>query len=109
MIIPSIDLMKGKAVQLVQGKNKKLEREDIFELAKEFNKYGEIAVIDLDAALRNGNNIDIIKSLLKIADCRVGGGINDINKAKELISLGAKKIINGSKAFENDKINNKFS
>ncbi len=98
MILPSIDLMDKKAVQLIQGKKKVLEKENVLELAREFSKYGELAVIDLDAALGKGSNTELIKEICKIADCRVGGGIRTIKKANELLSAGAKKIIIGTKA-----------
>ncbi|MEO0128888.1 MAG: phosphoribosyl-AMP cyclohydrolase [candidate division WOR-3 bacterium] len=108
MVIGSIDLMDGKVVQLRQGREKILEFDDALNFAKEFNKYNEVAVIDLDAAMGRGDNLSTIKELLKVADCRVGGGIKTIEKAKELIDYGANKIIIGSKAFEEKKINHKF-
>lgn len=98
MIIPSIDIMDGKAVQLCQGKEKVLELEGVLGLAEKFSKYGEVAVIDLDAALGNGDNIKLIKKLCKIAGCRVGGGIRTIERANEFLAAGAKKIIIGTKA-----------
>ncbi len=109
MIFPSIDLMNGKVVQLVQGRreNKKLEIDDIFSVAKKFSKY-EIQLIDLDAAMGIAENLDIVKKLCKKVNCRVGGGIRDLNRAREIVRAGAKKIIVSSAVFQGGKINMPF-
>ena len=105
MVISSIDLKDGHVVQLKNGKDLVLSRDDSDALISDFNKFGEVAVIDLDAALRNtdekGNtpNTKLLKSLLRKGNVRVGGGIRDVKKAKELISLGAEKVIIGSAAW----------
>lgn len=105
MIISSIDLKDGKVVQLKNGKDLVIQRDDADSLISEFNKYGEVAVIDLDAALGNvdekGNtpNTELLKSLLRKGNVRTGGGVRTVKRAKELISLGAEKVIVGSSAW----------
>lgn len=99
MIIPSIDLMGGRAVQLRNGKEEILSCiKDPVALAKEFNRFGEVAVIDLDAALGKGDNLELIKQICRIADVRVGGGIRDYQRADSLLRAGADKLIIGTMA-----------
>jgi len=98
MIIPSIDLMNGVAVQLVGGREKRLDAGDPVPIARAFAIAGEVAVIDLDAAIGTGSNEAVIRTLLEIGPCRVGGGIRTYEKAVEWLDAGARKIIIGTAA-----------
>lgn len=100
MLIPSIDLMDGKAVQLVGGREKVLDVEDVLGLARRWRVYGELAVIDLDAAMGRGDNLALVKELCKVARCRVGGGIRTPERAFELLRAGAAAVILGTAASE---------
>ncbi|MDF1563696.1 MAG: phosphoribosyl-ATP diphosphatase [Deltaproteobacteria bacterium] len=98
MIVPSIDLMEGEAVQLIGGRERELSAGDPRPLARTFGRVGEVAVIDLDAALGQGSNAGLVRELLRLAPCRVGGGIRDLETARAWLDAGAEKIIIGTAA-----------
>ena len=98
MIIPSIDLQNAHAVQLERGRELKIDAGDPRPLATKFGRIGEIAVIDLDAAIGTGSNERTITDLLDIAPCRVGGGIRDTDTAIKWLDRGAQKVILGTAA-----------
>jgi phosphoribosyl-ATP pyrophosphohydrolase len=98
MIIPSIDIMDGQAVQLIGGREKALEAGDPRAVAKKFAVAGDLAVIDLDAALGRGSNSDAIGELVRRYPCRVGGGIRSVDSALEWLDRGAQRVILGTMA-----------
>jgi phosphoribosyl-ATP pyrophosphohydrolase len=98
VIIPSIDLLGGQTVQLVGGKEHALDAGDPRPIARQFAVAGEVAVVDLDAALGKGSNAALVRDLLRIAPCRVGGGIRDERTAIDWLDAGAAKIVLGTAA-----------
>jgi len=102
LIIPCIDLMGGKVVQLVQGREKALEGDAPLEMLAKFAAFPQIQVIDLDAAIGTGANDEIVELLASHAVTRVGGGVRDAARAKKLISQDAHRVIVGTSAFAKD-------
>jgi len=98
MIIPSIDLEGGNAVQLVGGERLAIDAGDPRPVAERFGRVGDVAVIDLDAARGIGSNADVIRDLCRRHRCRVGGGIRDVDTARMWLDAGAEKIILGTAA-----------
>ena len=98
MIIPSIDIQNGQAVQLINGEKLAIEAGDPVPLAEKFGRTGPIAVIDLDAALGRGSNEAQIRALCQKTRCRVGGGIRDLQTALNWLNAGAEQIIIGTAA-----------
>lgn len=96
MIVPSIDIMNGRAVQLRRGKDFVLDGGDPLERLEEFAVAGEVAVVDLDAALGRGSNASLIRQMVRRADCRVGGGIRDRDAARAWLDAGAAKVVIGT-------------
>jgi phosphoribosylformimino-5-aminoimidazole carboxamide ribotide isomerase len=99
MIIPCIDLMDGKVVQLVQGRDKALEGDAPLEMLHKFAAFPEIQVIDLDAAMGKGENSALVELVASRAKCRVGGGVRTPERALRLIEQGAHRVIVGTAAF----------
>src|SRR5689334_17998663 len=108
MIIPSIDLMGGKVVQLVQGRDKALEMDSADEMIRKFAPFRELQVIDLDAAMGTGSNDRLVESIAQKATARVGGGVRSIERAQQLIAQGAKKIIVGTAAVDASGVRTEF-
>jgi phosphoribosylformimino-5-aminoimidazole carboxamide ribotide isomerase len=99
MIIPCIDLMGGKVVQLVQGREKALEGDTPDRMLEKFSAFPVIQVIDLDAAIGSGSNEDLVEHIACRARTRVGGGVRTPEKARRLLDLGAERVIVGTAAF----------
>lgn len=98
MIIPSIDLSAGQAVQLIGGETQALDAGDPIPILERFSIAGEVAVIDIDAARGEGNNRQLIADMCRRATVRVGGGIRDVESAVKWLDLGAARIIVGTAA-----------
>jgi phosphoribosylformimino-5-aminoimidazole carboxamide ribotide isomerase len=108
MIVPCIDLMNGKAVQLVRGEKKVIEIDRPLDLVDRFAGFPVLNVIDLDAAMGKGNNREVIGQLCAKTRCRVGGGIRSVEYAAQVIEFGADQLIVGTSAFSSDGINESF-
>ena len=100
MLIPSIDLMGGRIVQLVQGAELKLAFDDFEHWIQRFQNYPIVQLIDLDAAMRQGNNRELIEQFARRLPCQVGGGIGSVDRAREMLAAGARRVIIGSALFD---------
>jgi phosphoribosylformimino-5-aminoimidazole carboxamide ribotide isomerase len=117
MLIPSIDLMGGKIVQLVQGDKKALEFTDFEPWVERFSKYPLVQLIDLDAAIgsesgpRNGggDNRQLVRSFLRRLPCQVGGGIRTSERAREMLDEGARRVVIGSSLIKDGSIDAAFA
>jgi phosphoribosylformimino-5-aminoimidazole carboxamide ribotide isomerase len=109
MLIPSIDLMGGKIVQLIQGRKKALEFDDFGAWVKRFSKYPLVQLIDLDAAIGTGNNAELVSEFARQLPCQVGGGIRSVKEVQGALAAGARRVIVGSALFAEDKVNYDFA
>ena len=110
MLIPSIDLLGGRIVQLVRGEKLRLAFDDFEYWIEKFSKYPLVQLIDLDAAMRQGDNSALVAQIAKRLPCQAGGGIHTIDRAQQVLEAGAKRVIIGSALFnEQGTVNTEFA
>jgi phosphoribosylformimino-5-aminoimidazole carboxamide ribotide isomerase len=110
MLIPSIDLLGGQIVQLVQGEKLRLAFDDFEYWIEKFSKYPLVQLIDLDAAKRQGDNSALVEQMAKRLPVQVGGGIHTVERARQVLEAGARRVIIGSALFTADgKVNAAFA
>ena len=103
MLIPSIDLKGGAVVQLVQGERLAIRDDDVFAWVRRFERFPKVQVIDLDAAMGSGDNLDLVRQIAGLLTCRVGGGVRTVERARDILSAGARAVIIGSSLFKDGK------
>ena len=99
MLIPSIDLQGGAVVQLVQGEKLAIRDDDVLAWVARFARFPKVQVIDLDAAMNAGDNLPIVRRIAAALSCRVGGGVRTVERARDILSAGARQVIAGSALF----------
>src|SRR3989442_12697104 len=92
MIVPSIDLMQGRAVQLRGGRDLVLDGGDPLARLGEFAVAGEVAGGHLGAALGKGSNAGLIREMVRRAPCRGGAGSRDLDAGRERLGASAGEI-----------------
>lgn len=109
MLIPSIDLQNGHVVQLVQGERLAIEAPDPEPWIRKFSRYPRVQLIDLDAARGRGDNHALVQSICGRLPCRVGGGIRSLERAREVLALGAHSVIASSALFRDGAVDVAFA
>jgi phosphoribosylformimino-5-aminoimidazole carboxamide ribotide isomerase len=109
VLIPSIDLMDGAVVQLVQGERLAIREDDVFARVRSFQRFPKVQVIDLDAAKGSGDNIALVRKIAGDLTCRVGGGVRTIARAQEILDAGAQQVIVGSSLFSGGRADLRFA
>jgi phosphoribosylformimino-5-aminoimidazole carboxamide ribotide isomerase len=109
VLIPSIDLQDGKVVQLVQGERLAIEAPDPEPWIARFSRFPRVQLIDLDAARGRGDNAALVRSICGRLPCRVGGGIRSVDRAREVLALGAHAVIAGSALFRGGAVDAAFA
>ena len=109
MLIPSIDLQRGRIVQLVQGEKLAIEAADPEPWLARFSRFPRVQLIDLDAAKGDGDNASMVAAICRRLPCRVGGGIRGIERAEAVLAAGAHAVIVSSALFRGTQVDLQFA
>ena len=109
MLIPCIDVMDGKIVQLIGGRKRALEFDDPTPWLERFAKYPLVHIVDLDAAMGKGTNRALISRLANAVTCQIGGGVRTLDDAKELLAIGGRRVVIGSALVRAGKLDATFA
>jgi phosphoribosylformimino-5-aminoimidazole carboxamide ribotide isomerase len=109
MLIPSIDLQNGRIVQLIQGEKLAIATSDTEVWIRRFERYPKVQLIDLDAAMGKGSNLELAKTICGRLPCRMGGGIRSIDRAEDVLGAGAHAVIVSSALFRDGRVDTAFA
>jgi phosphoribosylformimino-5-aminoimidazole carboxamide ribotide isomerase len=94
----------------VQGEKLRLAFDDIEYWIEKFSKFPLVQLIDLDAAMRQGDNSALVAQIAKRLPVQAGGGIHSIERARQVLDAGARRVIIGSALFSAEgKVNTAFA
>ena len=108
-VIPAIDLMSGQVVRLYKGdpKQKTVYSDDPIEIAKKWEANGAdiLHIVDLDATLGIGSNLEIIKKILETISIpvEVAGGLRDEALISDVIKI-SNRVVLGTLAFKDKEL-----
>ena len=92
--------MGGQVVQLQQGERLAIASDDLDGWIARFAGFPTVQLIDLDAAMRQGDNRALVEKVCRALPCQVGGGIRTPERARDLLAIGARRVIVGSSLFD---------
>ncbi len=104
--VPAVDLKGGRCVQLVGGRpdDERVSLPDPVAVARGWRErgFGVLHVVDLDAALGSGSNLDLVRAIAREApgELQVGGGVRDEALAAELLDAGVDRVVVGTRAID---------
>lgn len=111
LIIPAIDLKRGKCVRLEQGE---MERETVFshhppEIASKWEGLGAelLHIVDLDGAFSGTpRNKEVIKEMRQAIHIpmQLGGGIRDLDVIEQYLAMGINRVILGTAAYQQEQL-----